>query len=85
MPSVTLTRYAREPDTGRHHFYFGKECLSYDSAEHARQSLAGFSNDLKQLAMRLILMRQPGLINPVVFVGRTINLDFSLASWGTVT
>lgn len=87
MPSVTVTKISKEPD-GRILVDFshgeGREFASLaDMKSVVRSNLT--RDDLVDIAIALMLSRQPTLANPAAFVGHSVNVDFSAANWGTVT
>lgn len=85
MPSVTVTDLAVEQD-GKVRIRFGKRTREFNSIEHMRMCVSEALNleTLEALAMRLILQRQPAIGNPSAVIGRTLEVDFSKANWGTL-
>lgn len=75
MPSVTIDAIERQPD-GRILVRTGKRAA-------VRASLN--RDDLLDIALALVLARQPNLGNPAAFAGRTVTVDFSQVNWGTVS
>jgi len=86
MPSVTVTKITPLQD-GRVIVRFGKREREFasvaDMREFARSQVDAAT--LEGMAVGLMLTRQPALGNPGVFEGRSVNVDFSLANWGTIT
>lgn len=86
MPSITLTKIIKEED-GQIRVRFGKVEREYASLADMRASVRAAldQSDLIDLALALILSRQPALGNPSALDGRTITIDFSKANWGSVS
>lgn len=86
MPSVTLTKIVKEAG-GKVRVRFGKVEREYPSLEDMRSSVRAALDqaDLIDLALALILSRQPNLGNPSALEGRTVTVDFGQANWGTVS
>lgn len=86
MPSVTVTKIVKEA-SGRVLVYFGKHCREFTTVEDMRAAVRAALTraDVENLALALMLSRQPSLANPAALEGRTVTVDFSLANFGTVT
>lgn len=87
MPSVTVSKVVIEP-SGRVLVDFshgeGREYQSLaDMKSQVRASLT--KDDLIDMALALMLFRQPTLSNPSVFLGHSVGVDFSVNNWGTVS
>lgn len=86
MPSVTITKVQKDP-SGHVRFRFGKREREFPSLAEAREFVRGVLGDpdtIEAAAIALMLSRQPSLGNPAVFQGRSVIIDFSLPSWGTI-
>jgi hypothetical protein len=85
MPQVTLSKIDKHSD-GRISVRFGKVVREFASIEHMRGCVrsALTQDDLIDMALALLLSRQPNLGNPAAMEGRTVSIDFNSTSWGTV-
>lgn len=86
MPSVTCTKIVKEAG-GRILVRFGKVEMEFANLGAMKAYVASILDreQLTALALRLMIDRQPTLNNPSVFEGRSVNVDFSVNNWGTVT
>lgn len=88
MPSVTITKIVKEGGgAGRIRIRFGKLEREYASLAHLQAAAkANLSvDDLIDIAIGLMLSRQPTLTNPNVFEGHTVTVNFAaVTNWGTV-
>lgn len=83
--SVTITGIVKEPG-GAVRIRLGKFEYCFNNLQDARDAARDFdAEDLRALVLRLILTRQPNLGNPAALVGRTVTIDPTSASWGTVS
>lgn len=83
--SVTIRALEKRPD-GTVRVLLGKNEYVFNSIEDARAAARDFdAEDARQLVLRLIFARQPGLGNPAALVGRTVTIDPTSANWGTVS
>lgn len=85
MPSVTLTKITKDAD-GRIRVRFGKLEREFGSLTHMRSAVRAAldQSGLIDLALALLLSRQPALGNPAALEGKTLTVDFSQPNWGTV-
>jgi hypothetical protein len=86
MPSVTLHKIVKEAD-GRVRLRFGKREREFSDLQAMRDfAEAQLTPEvLEALVVALALKRQPALGNPSAFEGRTLNVDLTLANWGTLS
>jgi hypothetical protein len=86
MPQVTLDKINKDA-SGRVRFLFGKSELEFPTIEAAREWARQqlLKEQLQAIAVALCLTRQPNLHNLNALEGRTVNVDFTLANWGTVS
>lgn len=85
MPSVTCTDIERNGNRVRIHF--GKRAYDFASVEEVRSFVDNIltRDTLEALFMALAISRQAGLNNPNLLVGRTVNVNFAVNNWGTVS
>jgi hypothetical protein len=85
MASVTVTKIVKE--ASRVLVYFGKDCREFSSLSEMQQLVRAnlTRSDLMDIALGLMLSRQPALGNPTVFEGKSVNVDFSATNWGTLS
>lgn len=86
MPSVTCTKIHKDP-SGRIRVRFGKTEREFQDIASLREFVrdALTPETLQAIFLRLALDRQPSLGNVSLLEGRTIDVDFSRANWGTVS
>lgn len=84
MPSATVTKILKSGNEIR--VQFGKRERVYDDIQQMRNFVRDTldRDTLEAIAMALMLSRQPALGNPSVFEGKSINIDLSVANWGTL-
>lgn len=83
--NLTLDSVNKDAD-GRVRFRFqGEEMEFRSTAEAAAFAQGRFTrDDLKAVAIALVLTRQPALGNTGIFAGKVLTVDLTAINWGSV-